>query len=140
METLRLVARVVLAVAMIAVGVLHFTDPEPFVRIVPPWLPAARWLVWISGVAEIGLGALLLVPHPRARRGARWGLIALYVAVFPANIHMAVNQIQLDPADPMPGWVAWARLPFQVVFVLWALWVTRPDRAAARPVTGPSSR
>lgn len=140
METLRRFARVVLAVAMIAVGVLHFTDPEPFVRIVPPWLPAPHWLVWISGAAEVGLGALLLVPRPRARWVARWGLIALYVAVFPANIHMAVNQVQLDPADPMPGWVAWARLPFQVAFVLWALWVTRPDRAGAPAVTPPSSR
>lgn len=140
METLRRIARVVLAVAMIAVGVLHFTDPEPFVRIVPPWLPAPRWLVWISGVAEIGLGALVLVPHPRARWVARWGLVALYVAVFPANVHMAIHQVPLDPAGPPPGWVAWARLPFQIVFVLWALWVTRPARPGAPPVTAPRSR
>lgn len=121
---------------MIAVGVLHFTDPTPFVRIVPPWLPAPLWLVWISGAAEIALGALVLVPRPRARWLARWGLVALYVAVFPANVHMAVNGVQLDPAEPIPAWVAWARLPLQALFIAWALWVTRPAAA----ITAPSSR
>lgn len=133
----RAIARVLLAAAMIGVGVKHFTDPEPFVRIVPPFLPAPLWLVWISGAAEIGLGALLLVPRPAARRLARWGLVALYVAVFPANIHMAVNGVQLDPADPLPGWVPWARLPFQLLFIAWALWVTAPAPPERRPGPAP---
>jgi uncharacterized membrane protein len=133
--TVRRLARVVLAVAMVAVGVLHFTDPVPFVRIVPPWLPAPLWLVWISGVAEIGLGAILLAPGERARWVARWGLIALYVAVFPANVHMAVDGVQLDPADPMPAWIAWARLPLQLVFIAWAWWVTDRAKDASPPAS-----
>lgn len=71
MRSVRAVARLVLAAAMIVIGVLHFTNPDPFVRIMPPWLPAPLWLVWISGVAEIVLGALVLVPHARARWLAR---------------------------------------------------------------------
>jgi uncharacterized membrane protein len=135
----RAIARVLLAVAMIGVGVKHFTDPEPFVRIVPPFLPAPRWLVWISGAAEIALGALLVVPHEAARRLARWGLVALYVAVFPANIHMAVNGIQLDPSAPIPAWAAWARLPFQVLFIAWAMWVTAPARPPRAPPPAPGA-
>jgi uncharacterized membrane protein len=123
--------RLLLAGAMITIGVLHFTNPDPFVRIMPPWLPAPLWLVWISGAAEIALGALLLVPEARARWLARWGLVALYVAVFPANLHMALTGAQLDPDHPLPAWAAWLRLPFQALFILWALWVTRADEGPA---------
>jgi uncharacterized membrane protein len=126
----RTVLRVVLAGAMITIGVLHFTNPTPFVRIMPPWLPAPLWLVWLSGAAEIALGILLLVPDTRARWLARWGLVALYVAVFPANLHMALTGAQLDPENPLPAWAAWLRLPFQALFILWALWVTRPEHAS----------
>jgi uncharacterized membrane protein len=122
----RLVASWLLAAVMVWVGITHFTSPEPFVRIVPAALPAPLLLVWISGVAEIVLGVLLLVPHRIALRLARWGLIALLIAVFPANVNMAWNQIQLTPEGTMPVWAMWARLPFQALFVVWAWWVTRP--------------
>lgn len=113
----------VLAAGMITVGVLHFVDPEPFVRIVPPQLPAPLALVLVSGAFEIlgGIGVLV----PRSRRFAAWGLVALFVAVFPANVHMAVAGIQPVPDQPVPPWAAWARLPFQAVFVAWAWWFTR---------------
>lgn len=124
MTRARAVMRVVLALAMVGVGTLHFLTPEPFVRIVPPGLPWPEGLVWVSGAAEIGLGALLLIP--RARRLASFGLVALYVAVFPANVHMAIAQVQLDPEHPAPAWVPWARLPFQALFIALALWVGRP--------------
>ena len=96
----------------------------------PPPLPP-RATVYLSGLFEVlgGLGLLL----PRTRRAAAWGLIALYVAVFPANIYMALEGIQLDPADPLPAWVAWARLPFQGVFLAWAWWFTRGDPEAPAP-------
>lgn len=112
-----------LALAMTGVGVLHFTDPEPFMRIVPPPLPS-RGTVYLSGFFEILGGLGLLVP--RTRRAAAWGLVLLYLAVFPANIYMAIEGIQLDPGNPLPGWVPWARLPFQVLFIAWAWWFTRP--------------
>lgn len=122
---LKVALRWLLAIAMVAVGVTHFTSPEGFVKVVPPYLPAPLLLVHLSGVAEIAGGVGILVP--RVRRAAGWGLIALYVAVFPANIHMAVNQIPLGDT-PAPAWALWLRLPLQIVFIAWAWWV-----AAARP-------
>lgn len=127
-DVLRTVARWALAAAMTGIGVLHFARPEPFVRIVPDWLPAPLALVLVSGAAEIALGLGLLVP--RTRRLASLGLLALYVAVFPANLHMAVHGIQLEPGGTMPAWAMWARLPFQVVFMAWAWWVGRDDGAS----------
>ena len=109
-------------------GAMHFPHPEPFVRIVPDYLRGPLFLVYASGFCEIGLGALLL--PERTRRLAGWGLVALYVAVFPANVYMATEGIQLDPESAMPAWVAWARLPFQLVFIAWALWVSAPDHGA----------
>jgi uncharacterized membrane protein len=114
------ILRFILAGAMVTVGILHFTNPEPFVKIVPAFLPAPLALVYLSGVAEIAGGAGLLLPA--TRRAAGLGLIALYVAVFPANINMAVNQLSLGN-DPVPSWALWLRLPFQVVFIAWAYWV-----------------
>jgi uncharacterized membrane protein len=117
-DRVRAVFRWVLAIAMVAVGALHFVNPDPFVEIVPPYLPAALALVYLSGVFEIAGGVGLLVP--RTRRAAAFGLIALYVAVFPANIQMA---IQGD--DAVPDWALYLRLPFQVAFIAWAYWVRR---------------
>lgn len=113
--------------AMIAIGVSHFVDPVPFERIVPTALPAPLALVYISGAFEVLGGVGLLVP--RTRRVAAWGLIALYVAVFPANVNMAINEIQLDPDGMLPVWAMWVRLPLQGVFVAWAYWYTKRDRS-----------
>lgn len=110
---------------MIAVGVVHFVSPAGFVRIVPAFLPAPLALVLISGAAEILGGLGLLVP--RTRRLAAWGLIALYVAVFPANVNMLVHEIPLGEA-PVSLLVLWLRLPFQALFIAWAYWMTRPDQ------------
>lgn len=129
-SSLRVVLRYVLALFMIGIGVLHFTAESFFTQIVPPFLPAPRLLVWISGVAEIALG-IGLIPT-RLRRWAGYGLVALYVAVFPANIYMAVANVQIQgmPSDfeqPSPL-MLWLRLPLQVVLIAWALWVSRPAR------------
>jgi uncharacterized membrane protein len=117
--------RTLLAVGMIGVGVDHFTHPGPFVHIVPAYLPAPEALVAISGFFEVLGGVGLLVP--RVRRAAAWGLVALYVAVFPANINMAVNHISLDEAHPIPMGLLLARLPIQLVLIALAYWFTRPD-------------
>lgn len=121
---LKPVLRTVLAVGMMAIGLRHFTHPEPFVRIVPSFLPDPALLVYVSGVAEIlgGLGLLF----PLTRRWAAFGLVALYVAVFPANINMAVNHIALVPGQPIADGLLWARLPLQGVLIAWAWWYTRP--------------
>jgi uncharacterized membrane protein len=113
--------------SMIAVGVLHFVSPAPFERIVPPWLPAAKLLVYLSGVAEIALGAAVL--WAPIRRWAAFGLVALYIAVFPANIHMAINRVSLvEGAPPPPVWALYARLPMQALMIANALWIARRSK------------
>ncbi|MEP7122040.1 MAG: DoxX family membrane protein [Byssovorax sp.] len=127
MRRLKIALRLLLAVAMVVVGVLHFVNPAGFVRIVPAYLPAPLALVLVSGAAEILGGLGLFVP--RTRRLAAWGLVALYIAVFPANLNMALHQIPLGDAPIAPDkvWLLWLRLPFQALFIAWAVWLTRPD-------------
>ena len=113
---------VLLSVFFVVAGANHFVHPDGYVAIMPPYLPVHLELVYISGVFEIlgGLGVLFL----RTRKLAGWGLIALLVAIFPANLHMALNLAQFPD---IPVWVLYARLPFQLVFIGWAWWATRTD-------------
>lgn len=107
---------------------MHFVRPAFYVALMPPFLPAPLVLVYLSGVAEIAVGLGLLIP--RYRRLAAWGLIATLIAVFPANIYHASSGGLSDPALPASfadPTLAWARLPFQIVFIAWAWWYTRPD-------------
>jgi uncharacterized membrane protein len=108
-----MVARVAGAATFLAAGTLHFTHTRWYVRIMPPYVPAHRELVYASGVAEIVGGAGLL--HPRTRVAAGWWLLATLVAVFPANIHMAVHHENF-PEVPGGRATLLARLPFQLVF------------------------
>jgi len=91
-------------------------------RIVPPYIPWHLLMVRVSGFFEIVGGFGLLVP--RTRRPAAWGLVALLVAVFPANIYMATNPIEAGAASIAPI-LRWARLPLQVLLIWWLLWCTR---------------
>lgn len=113
-----------IAIAMVAVGIDHFAQPDFFVRIVPAWLPAPLWLVWISGFFEVLGGVGMLVP--RVRRQASWGLIALYVAVFPANINMALHP---ELGQGIATWLLYARLPLQPIFVALVWWAGREGEA-----------
>lgn len=112
----------------VVAGILHFVVPDLYVQIVPPQLPAPLALVYLSGLAEITLGVGVL--HPRTRRVAAWGLVALLVAVFPANVYMATSGVVVEGAPAFiaePDPVArWGRLPLQAVLVLWAWWYTKP--------------
>ena len=112
--------RVVIALFFLGVGIHHFTGPELYLAIMPPYLPWHLELVYISGVFEI-LGGIGLV-IPSLRRRAAWGLIALLIAVYPANIHMLVNEIYL-PDMPKEPWLLWVRMPLQFVLGLAVLWV-----------------
>ncbi|BDI29603.1 membrane protein [Capsulimonas corticalis] len=114
--------RVVLAGVMIWVGCLHFLHPEPFISIVPSYLPAHRALVLISGFFEALGGLGLLVP--RVRRAAAVGLIALYLAVFPANVFMATHHVPIN-GQHFSSLLLWLRLPLQFVLIAWAWWVRR---------------
>ncbi len=121
---LKTALRYLLSFLVIASGVMHFVAPDKFTKIVPDWLPAPRALVSVSGFFEIAGGLGLLVKPTRKLAG--WGLAALFAAVFPANINMAVHKIYTD--NP---WILWGRLPFQAVFIAWAVWLTRPDDSKA---------
>ncbi|MDB4976208.1 MAG: DoxX family protein [Myxococcaceae bacterium] len=125
---LRIAGRFLLAGLMVTMGVLHFTHAESFVSIVPGYLPWPVPLVLISGAFELVLGSLLLLE--RTRTLAAYGLVALFLAVLPANINMALHpevQIAGLPAWlPQPSATAlWLRLPLQLVFIGWALQYTR---------------
>ena len=123
----RAVSRWLLTFFMVAAGINHFVSPGPYVGMVPAGLPAPEALVVISGIAEIlgGLGLIL----PATRRAAAWGLICLFIAIFPANLNMAVNQLPLG-ARHVPAWALWARLPLQLVLIWWASSFARRDRPA----------
>lgn len=121
MSTVKAVVRVLFAAFFILAGVSHFTNSRFFISIVPPYLPWPAALVYVSGMAEFGVGALLVVPATAPLAG--WGLIALLIAVFPANVHMAMN-VGLYPT--MSPRALWIRLPLQGVLILWAYWYTRP--------------
>ena len=110
-------------------GTMHFRKARFFEAIVPPAIePAKKEIVAISGVAEIA-GALLVLP-PATRRLGRWWLLALLVAVFPANVHMAVNPEQIKGLDlrKVPRWALWARLPLQPLAMLWVWRATAPPK------------
>ena len=97
-------------------GAMHFVIPRVYRRIVPPYLPAPEAIVYASGVAEIAGGVGLI--GRRHRRVAGWWLVATLLAVFPANVHMALHP---DDYPQVPGGARslWARLPLQAVFVAW---------------------
>lgn len=106
----------VLALIFGMAGLSHFVVPNVFERIVPNWVPNAKAVVFGSGIAEIAGAIGLLLPTTRVY--AAWGLIALLVAVFPANVQM----LQLARADGANAWYVaalWARLPLQVVLIWW---------------------
>lgn len=121
MSVTKTISKFVLALFMITAGIMHFVNPEFFLKVVPPYLPWHSELVSVSGVCEILLGILLLIPA--TSRPAAWGMIALLIAVFPANIYVYQNQHVL-PAPPI---VHLLRLPLQGVLILWAYWHTRSE-------------
>jgi uncharacterized membrane protein len=116
--------RPALATLFAFAGSMHFLRPKFFEAIVPPGVPV-REAVVVSGLAELTGAAALL--HPATRRFGRWWLLGLLLAVFPANIHMAVNPEQIRGLDlrKMPRWALWARLPLQPLAMLWVWRATR---------------
>jgi uncharacterized membrane protein len=103
-------------------GLLHFAKPRIYESIMPDYLPAQRGLIYASGVAESAGGLGLLHSSPTVRRWAGWWLVATLVAVFPANLHMALNPDRY-PQIPKPA--LFARLPLQLVFARWVLAAAR---------------
>ena len=111
-------------------GFLHFFRPAPYLRIIPPFLPWPRAILWISGAAEIMGGAGMLLR--KTRRSAAYALAALLVTVFPANIYMAAAHVSFAGILGR-SWVQWLRLPLQLPLILWALYYAKSREGDATP-------
>ncbi len=116
---MRLASLILMALFYTAAGINHFANTQFYLRMMPPYLPLHLELVYLSGAVEICLGIALLIR--RCRQMAAWGIIALLVAIYPANIHMALNA-HLFPEFSSLG--LYLRLPVQLLFIAWAYWHT----------------
>jgi uncharacterized membrane protein len=121
--TIKLLSKYLFGLLFVLGGTYHFVNPALYLRMMPPYLPWHHYLVYLSGFFEASLGLLLFVP--KYTRLAAWGLVALLVAVFPANVRMVLNP-QLFPE--IPHAVLWLRLPLQAVLIAWAYLLTRGRR------------
>jgi uncharacterized membrane protein len=122
MSAFKIGMKYLFAAIFIFFGFNHFRDPEFYLRIMPPYLPWPSALHLTAGFFEVVLGVMLLIQ--RFQKLAAWGLIALLLAVFPANVHVAVNWREY------PDWsktLLWVRLPLQLVPIAWAWWYTKAD-------------
>lgn len=126
LSTAQRIALVCAAIFYVVAGSLHFIKPDAYLKIMPPYIPRHVAMVGLSGVFEIlgGLGLLI----PQTRRVAAWGLVALLIAVFPANVYVATNPIESGAASIAPV-LRWGRLLVQLLLVWWLLWCTRPRLA-----------
>ena len=114
---IKTISIIIMSLFYIMAGTNHFINPDWYVRIVPPILPFKTAIVYISGILEIILGFLLIFPKTRFIAG--WGLIILLVAVYPANIYVALTNGEAMDITPL---IAWGRLPFQFVLIGLAYW------------------
>jgi len=115
------VALVLASIFYIVAGTLHFIRPEFYLKIMPPYILWHLAMVNLSGVCEMAGGIGLLIPP--LRRFAAWGLVALLIAVFPANLYMATDPVATG-TQSISTLIAWGRLPLQGVFIWWVLWAT----------------
>ena len=116
---LKSISLIAMAILYIVAGLNHFRVPKFYYRIIPPYLPNHKWINIISGLAEVVLGIALLIPF--TSQWAAWGVIALLIAVYPANIyHLNAKGAGMK----VPIWGLRLRLVFQFVFIAWAWWHT----------------
>jgi uncharacterized membrane protein len=130
-STSRQVFRTILAVLLVIAGANHLRVPDFYLTMMPDYLPFPSALILISGLAEMAGGVFLLVE--RTRLIAAWGLIALLVAVFPANLNLVFHHDH-PPWNTVPTWVLWLRLPLQLPMIAWVYAVgLRPARTTIAP-------
>ncbi|QNE41521.1 DoxX family membrane protein [Hymenobacter sp. NBH84] len=110
-------ARVAAAMMFLFVGISHFTKPEAMQYMVPKWLPVPSLLVYLSGALEVLFGLGLL--FPATQQLSAWGLLVLLVLVFPANLHVAINNLPPPGGLPAKPWYVWSRLAFQPLYLAW---------------------
>ncbi len=122
MSTPKRILLYVMALFYIVAGLAHFRSPDFYMPMMPPYLPWHLGLVYLSGLAELALGIGVLVPS--LRRQSAWGLILLLIAIFPANLHIALYNVPVFGAAEGAGVWNWVRLPLQLVLIAWAWWYT----------------
>lgn len=122
MRIIKLILKYVLAVGFVLAGINHFLNTAFYLRMMPPYFPWHTFLIYLSGFFQIALGILLLIP--KYTRRAAFGIVALLVAVYPANFYMAQNPQLFPEFSPL---MIRLRLPLQFILILWAYWFTRPD-------------
>ncbi len=122
MSTIKVILKYLLAFGFVLAGINHFINHDFYLKMMPSYLPAHLFLVYLSGVFEIALGVLLLIP--KFTRLAAWGLIALLIAVFPANIYMAQHAEMFSEFSQT---ALYLRLPVQIILIAWAFWFTRSN-------------
>ena len=120
MNFIRKFAKWILGVGFILAGINHFINPNFYLKIMPPYLPWHLFLVYLSGVLEVIFGGLLFIP--RFTRFAAWGIIAILIAVFPANVYMAMNPQNFPEFSTANLQL---RLPLQFLLTGWAYWYTK---------------
>ena len=120
MRAIKLLLKYLLAIGFTIAGVNHFVNPEFYLKIMPPVLPAHLFLIYLSGFFQIVFGVALLIP--KYTRLAAWGIVALLIAVFPANVYMAMNAELFSEYNRI---LLYLRLPLQFVFIAWAFYYTR---------------
>ncbi len=127
MQRAKQILKWMLGAFFVIAGANHFIQADFYASIVPPYLPWPVAIVYASGFCEVVLGIMLFIR--RAEVIAAWGMIALMLAVFPANIQMAVHPELYSQFSPL---ALWARLPLQGILIAWAFWYTRPRRLQIR--------
>ncbi|MFT3879507.1 MAG: DoxX family protein [Gemmatales bacterium] len=131
MQTLRTLSAWLMGLLYLAAGINHFWHPGFYLNIMPPYIPEHALMVQLSGVAEIVLGLMMLLP--RYRKPAAWGIIAMLIAFMTVHIHMVQNAHLFKD---VPEFILWLRIPLQFLLILWAFWYTRPITVV--PATGTS--
>lgn len=108
-----------MAILYILAGFNHFRNPGMYIKIIPPFFKSPKLINVVSGIAEIVLGILLM--FSLTTQYAAWGIIALLIAIFPANLYMFQNK---KASFNLPKWILFVRLPLQLVLIIWAFQYT----------------
>jgi uncharacterized membrane protein len=137
---LRTLVRLLLAALFLFAGTIHLRHPELFLPVMPPWIPFHLPCIQVSGVFELLGGVGLLIPARRVQLLAGWGLTLLLVAVFPANVYMAMAHVKIHGFPSQP-WMGWARLPLQPLLIVAVLWATRawPGKCSNQTTSKPNT-
>jgi uncharacterized membrane protein len=122
MQTFKTISLVVLIIAYMLAGVNHFRNPGGYLKIIPPYLPYPQVLNLLAGFFEIAFAVLMIFPATRPL--AAWGIILMLIAFMPAHIYMIQNAPMKMGRLLVTPLLAWIRIPFQVLFVMWAWWYT----------------